>query len=285
MSLDLYQPCPCGLGKNIKFCCRDLAHELESIMKKIDGSQLQAADAELDRMLAEHPQREAFWALKVTLQYEQGDVDGLREISGKFLAVAPNNPIALASDAILAATEPPEEDHDPSQPSGPCRRAVDQLQAALENSPSGISIQIYDSLGLIADRLMAESHWLAAREHLAFQVLLDRDNAQVPYGKLIQISRNPSTSLLLRQDLTISPCPPELEFSGAYQEAVDAGARGLWRSALNQLEDLAEKHCHSTIFKAISILACRLAENAKAVVAWRKFADCDAYEISTDCYD
>ena len=42
MALDPYAPCPCGSGKKLKFCCHDLAPELEKvrnvIARKIPGS-------------------------------------------------------------------------------------------------------------------------------------------------------------------------------------------------------------------------------------------------------
>ena len=35
MALDHYQPCLCGSGKKLKFCCGDLAPELEKIDRMI----------------------------------------------------------------------------------------------------------------------------------------------------------------------------------------------------------------------------------------------------------
>ena len=186
-----------------------------------------------------------FLALKTSVKMELGDINELRSASEQFMKIAPENPIALAAAALLAATEPPSEEETEGQRVGPtesCRRAIDLLQKALECSPSGIPIQIYDALGVLAERLIAEGLYLAGREHLAFQVLLDRENAQVPYAKLIRISRAPSISLLLRQDMTVPPCPEGVAWEVEYNEAIGEGSRGLWRKAANLLEALLERH-------------------------------------------
>ena len=281
MSLDLYQPCPGGLSKSIKFCCKDLARELESVMRKIDGNQMEAATAELDKHIEQYPDRQCFWALKVSILIEKGDITELGTAIQSFLKVAPQNPVALAGDAILAAATPPEAagDDEPTPPTPQCRRAVDQLQAALENSAEGIPIQIYDALGVVASRLMAEGLWLGAREHLAFQVLLDRDNAQAPYSKLIQISRNPSISLLLRQDMTVPPGDEGQPWSDAYNAAVEKGSRGLWRAAERELSALADQHPVGAIYRALSVLRCRLAEHENAVISLRQFAAADGVSL------
>jgi tetratricopeptide (TPR) repeat protein len=245
------------------------------VTRKINGGQLQAADEELDKHLAKHPDRACFWALKTTIKLELGNLDELRTVSEQFMKVAPENPIALASAALLAAAEePPEEEMQDErlEPTEPAHRAIGLLQEALECSPEGIPIQIYDALGVLAERLVAEGFYLAGREHLAFQVLLDRENAQVPYAKLIRISRSPSISLLQRQDLTVPPCPEGVSWADEYEDAVGEGSRGLWRKAAEGLERLLEKHQEPTIYRALGVIYCRLAENRKAIDVWRKYA-------------
>ena len=33
MPLDLYDPCPCGSGRKLKFCCRELSGDMERVLK------------------------------------------------------------------------------------------------------------------------------------------------------------------------------------------------------------------------------------------------------------
>lgn len=33
MEIDIYQTCPCGSGKKLKFCCHDIVAEMDSISK------------------------------------------------------------------------------------------------------------------------------------------------------------------------------------------------------------------------------------------------------------
>ncbi len=283
MSLDLYQPCPGGLDKKIKFCCKDLAHSLESVSRKLDGGQLQAADEELDRLLQQYPDRQCLWAMKVQAELAMTDVAGVRSSNDKFLAIAPQNPIALAVAAIISATDETavasaEESRSVTEDVSPeCRRAIEFLQSALENTGDSIPIQIYDALGVVAERLIAESMYMAAREHLAFQIMLDREHSEGAYARFLGISRSSGLNILLRQDMTLPPVPEEAgPWKEAYRQAYAAGSRGLWRAAAGQLEALAASHDAPLIQRALGILYCRLAENAKAVTAWRKFARASA---------
>lgn len=279
MSLDLYQPCPGGLDKKIKFCCKDLAHQLDSVSRKLDGGQLQAADDELDRLLQQYPDRQCLWSMKVQAELAMGDVASVRGSNDKFLSIAPQNPIALALAAIIAATAETvapsaDEPRNAGSVSEDCRQAVDLLQSALEHTPDAIPIQVYDALGVVAERLLAEGMVIAAREHYAFQIMLDRENSQEAYARFLSISRSRELNVLMRQDMTLSPVPeeacPERE---AYAAAFAAGSRGLWREAVQQLESAAQSYDAPLIRRALGILYCRLAENAKATAAWREFAN------------
>ena len=51
MTVDLYKMCPCGSGKKIKFCCRDMANDLDRIRRMLDGDQRLAAIDKIDSLL------------------------------------------------------------------------------------------------------------------------------------------------------------------------------------------------------------------------------------------
>src|SRR5438105_1463847 len=39
MTIDLYALCPCGSGKKIKFCCRDIAVEIDKVERLLEAGQ------------------------------------------------------------------------------------------------------------------------------------------------------------------------------------------------------------------------------------------------------
>ena len=72
MTVDLYKPCPCGSGKKIKFCCRDIANDLERIQRMIEGEQRLAAIEKIDSVLKKHPKHSALLMLKAEALEIQG---------------------------------------------------------------------------------------------------------------------------------------------------------------------------------------------------------------------
>ena len=58
MSQQNYRPCPCGSGKKVKFCCKELANDLDKVLRAVEGEQRAAALQHLDRLIAEHRQLE-----------------------------------------------------------------------------------------------------------------------------------------------------------------------------------------------------------------------------------
>ncbi len=125
----------------------------------------------------------------------------------------------------------------------------------------------------MAERLIAESMYIAAREHLAFQILLDRENSQGAFARFLALSRSSGLNILLRQDMTLPPPPKEsVAWKEAYTIALASGSRGLWREATRQMEAIATSHDVALVHRALGVLYCRLAESKLAVAAWRKFA-------------
>ena len=50
MPIDAYSPCPCGSGKKIKFCCKDLLGDLQKIERMLEGEQYMACLAHIERL-------------------------------------------------------------------------------------------------------------------------------------------------------------------------------------------------------------------------------------------
>ena len=51
MTTDLYAKCPCGSGKKIKFCCKDIIADIERIERMIQGEQRTAALDKINKLL------------------------------------------------------------------------------------------------------------------------------------------------------------------------------------------------------------------------------------------
>ena len=64
MPIDAYSPCPCGTGKKIKFCCKDLLTDLQKIERMLEGEQYMACLAHIERLEHSHPDRACLLATK-----------------------------------------------------------------------------------------------------------------------------------------------------------------------------------------------------------------------------
>ena len=107
MAIDPYAPCPCGSGKKLKFCCADLAGDVEKVSKLVASDQPHAALKHVEQLLAKQPDRASLLDLQAMLQLSLGDYDAAEKSISRFLAVAPESAIAHAERAMLAASRGP----------------------------------------------------------------------------------------------------------------------------------------------------------------------------------
>ena len=121
MAIDAYSLCPGGTGKKIKFCCGDFLAELQKIDRMVEGEQYLACLKHIDHLLEQEPGRDraCLLATKCVLLRATRSARGRPQAAAAaFLAKHPDNQIALAELAMLAA------EHD-------AREALDLVQRAL----------------------------------------------------------------------------------------------------------------------------------------------------------
>ena len=125
MSIDLYALCPCGSGKKIKFCCRDLADEIEKIQRMLDAGQRQACLEHIELLEKKHPGRAYLIATKAELQRQLGHEGDAGDTLQSLLELDQENPIVLAESVLLALSDEDEG----------VEAAIERLQRAVEASP------------------------------------------------------------------------------------------------------------------------------------------------------
>ena len=87
MTTDLYAKCPCGSGKKIKFCCKDIISDIERIERMLRGEQRTAAIEKINKLLEKHPDRPALMSLKAQVHLELQNVEAATPIVDKLLQV------------------------------------------------------------------------------------------------------------------------------------------------------------------------------------------------------
>ena len=242
MAIDPYGPCPCGSGKKIKFCCGDLAADIERVVRMISGEQRIAAMGVLNRLLEKYPDRIALLDLKSGLAMSLEQTEDAEDAIGRILAVQPQNPHALARRAIFLARA--EQSHE----------AVASLQEAVGPLQGEIPHAVLEAFLHVGLSLHRAGHILAAKAH--FQVHM---RAQPPESEdhravsaLVQLHQYGGLPLLVRDDLRLQPCRADVDWSGDFTRACFDAAHGAWASAVRTTGsagvDFRERACGRLLF-------------------------------------
>jgi len=219
MAVDPYAPCPCGSGKKLKFCCGDLASDIEKVHRMIQGEQPHAALKHVEHLLEKEPQRASLLDLRAMLELALNNFEAASQTVDTFLAAHPQNASAHALSAILiSATESGTE-------------AIDPLQNALELLEEDIPLRVLEAIGAVCQALLVEGKLVAARGHFLFYAGIAPEGDNRVTELLLRMNLQAGLPLLLRDYLTPADCPPDAPWQEQYREATQLSGRGLWRQA------------------------------------------------------
>ncbi len=263
MTIDPYSLCPGGSGKKIKFCCGDLIDELDQLDKMVEGEQITAAVGRVDVLLQTHAGNESLLALQARLLRALGRLEEAKVSAAVFVEAHPENPVALAESAILAAVE------------GDGRLGMARLQQAFAASTKELYDRVYEAMGAVAAALLHRGEVCACRSLLQLQIMIAGDD-QEPLQTLVRINGSPSIPLLFKQDQPWAECPPEASWQPRFTEAMAPVQKGHWAESAQQLAALAEEFPQEpALWRNLSIVRDWLADSAGCVEALRKYAALD----------
>lgn len=228
MAVDPYAICPCGSGKKLKFCCADVAADMEKIQRMIDGDQPRAALQHATQTLAKNPRRTPLLDLKATLEIMLGELDDAQQTVQQFLEAEPNNASAHAQQAIvLAAAE-----------GG--RAAVDPLQQALVSVEKSMPRRVLEAIGAVGQALLMEGNIVAARAHLWLYQGIAGDQDTRAFELLVRLNQSAALPLMLRDHLYMRAVPEDHPSAVDHDRAQVFASRGMWRAAAQVLDSLCD---------------------------------------------
>ena len=100
MPIDPYSPCPGGTGKKVKFCCTDLQQELDKVERMLEGEQSKACLDYVRKLDEKYAGRACLQSIRISLENAVGDHEAAHGTLSAFLKQHPDNPVALAEQAI-----------------------------------------------------------------------------------------------------------------------------------------------------------------------------------------
>lgn len=228
MSIDTYAICPCGSGKKIKFCkCKDSVHELDRVLKMVEGGQLVPALDRLSTILKEHP--DAAWALAIRgrLLMDLREYQSLSENAERFTRLQPSNPLALTQSAAAAMF---------NQDLG---KATELMLEALTESGQTVDSFVLDVASLLAYGLAGNGILLTARIYATLAFVSDGYEGQnMAANVLQQINRDPNVNLLAKAIPDLIPRPESVDWAERYDEAALLLANNKIVLAENKFESL-----------------------------------------------
>jgi tetratricopeptide (TPR) repeat protein len=266
MSLDAYQPCPCGIDKKIKFCCGpEILDDLAKIEDALAGEQRLGALDLCNRLLEKKPDRPCLLMHKATVQMALRELGPCRETIDHLLKVAPNNPGGLAIGAMLDCQE------------GKAKEAVDQLQTALEGQQGKLIPVVYEAIGIVARTLEAVGEPLAAQAYAVFQAAASQGKDRNAVMMLLELEGSGQIPLAIHGMTGLVSAPAESPMKAAsvaaFNEALKQADLGCWRLAAKKFEELTKKEPNEpTIWRNIGVCKLRSLDNPGAAAAMRKYA-------------
>jgi tetratricopeptide (TPR) repeat protein len=263
MAIDLYSPCPGGQGRKIKFCCADLAGELDRVLRMLGGEQYVACLDALDRCLVKHPGRACLMSLRAGLLRDLGQGSVSDAAAEEFLALHPDNYVACGLAAAVAAKR------------GETRTAVELSQRAIASlrREDAASEQIaLITLIETSQHLVGEGDFAASLALMGW-VLRTFPESEDALRALERILAAPGLSLLDRAEWELPRAQGDALWQVEFDAAVERANRGLAWSAEEALTALAERAPDAPeVWKALAILRRRLVDYAGSAEAWRRFA-------------
>ncbi|MEM6778537.1 MAG: protein-disulfide isomerase [Planctomycetota bacterium] len=209
MSIDTYSICPCGSGKKIKFCkCKDSVHELDKVLKMIEGGQLVPALDRLSSILDQHP--DAAWALAIRgrLLMDLREYAALEENAQRFRRLQPSNPLAIVQSAASALFR---QDLD---------GATELVLEALTESGQSVDSFVLDVASLLAYALAGNGIALTARVYATLALASNGyEDTRLAASVLQQLNGDPQINLLAKSTPTLIPRPSEAAWGERYDEA------------------------------------------------------------------
>jgi tetratricopeptide (TPR) repeat protein len=266
MSLDAYQPCPCGIDKKIKFCCGpEIIDDLAKIEDALAGEQRLGALDLTNRLLEKKPDRPCLLMHKATIQMALRELDSCRQTIDHLLKVAPGNPGGLAIGAMLDCQE------------GKAEEAVDKLQSALEAQQGKLIPVVYEAIGIIARTLDAIGEPLAAQAYAVFQAAASQGKDRNAVMTLLELEASGQIPLAVQGMTGLVSAPAESSMKAAsvaeFNAALKQADLGCWRKAATLFEALGKKEPNEpSIPRNIGVCRLRILNNKGAAEAFHRFS-------------
>ncbi len=275
MALDVYAPCPCGSGKKLKFCCPNLAEDMERVSRQIESNQPRQALQQLEVLDRRHPQNPWVITTRALVQIEIGDAAAARDLLRSFLEQHSDHDFAI----VLYATAAFQADG--------LDAAKKAVHRAFQRSVKRFPSMVAGLAGAMAAVYQSRGRMLAAREHLALAMRFspDRERQEV-FVRLLEFDNDVQVPYLLRSVHALPSITISDEVNQEAKKAQRYAAVGCWSTAGDLFEKLATANADQpTLWHSVGLCRAWDGEEAAAALALHRAATLYGDDAATavDC--
>ncbi len=230
MAQDVYQPCPCGSGKKLKFCCLDVADEMVRALRLHETNQPRIALQTIDKLRSEYPDAPWVYVGHASILLSEKRPQEAQPILAELLTRHPEHQfgIALSATAALGA-----DGYDSSKVA--LYRAFQRCARSFPHVVSGLAMGI-------ASLMMSRRRFLSCRQHLALSMRLapDKDKEEI-FSRLLEFDNNGQIPYLLRSTHQLHEYAGDEEVAKQARQAMVLASAGCFESAARLYLRLTEQ--------------------------------------------
>lgn len=228
MPLAPYDPCPCGSGKKLKFCCQSISDDMDRAIRLMEGNQPHVALQQLEALSRKHPANPWIGTTRALMLIELGEATTARDIIKVVLEHHPDHEFAIV---LLAAAIFQAEGMDVAKKA--IHRAFQRSAKKFPSMVSGLATTMASVHGQ-HQRLMA------AREHLALALRLSpEERRQELFVQLLEFDGDTAVPYPLRGSHALPSVTGNEEQQKEIRKAQKYAAVGCWNTAADLFKTLA----------------------------------------------
>lgn len=276
--LDVYQNCPCGSGKKLKFCCHAIIGDMQKIAEMQQHHQYQMALAALDNLekkdLKEVWSRAWVKTTKALIQSSLQKQDEARRLVQEVLDEIPDHPLGTVVNGLLTLS---------AEGYPAAKRAI--YEAFEIRNESGRNSFLTSHLArTLATMLAMQGHVLAAREHFSLALAFDPENEEA-VEDFLEFQGDASIPYPLRSHYMLARFAGEESQRGAYDQAAELAGNGCFSDAAKAFGQIARQTPNQGwVWWNIALCHAWAAEDPLAVEAFKAAAANQSEpEAAADC--
>lgn len=229
MARDPYDSCPCGSGNKLKFCCADVAADMDKVERLLGNNQPHMAVQTMEKLREAHPDNQWVAVCLASTLINDDQASDAKQILKPILKQHPEQPFANALYALAAYNA----DGYPR-----CKRAA---QRAFKQSIQAFPDLISTLANAVAESLLNDGKVLAARQYLVIAMrLAQEEHRRILFEDLMELDGDTTIPYPLRGVRR----PMEFDTTGAAEKPAKLAARlaavGCFGEAAETLETIAE---------------------------------------------